>query len=142
MAKYADPSDVIRAEAPAVLRFLAEDWGFTGPELTDDGIAFHRSGLHVHMGFWSWKNESGFLTTLTQTGTDGTELRAGLGELYAACGVGTAHDVPEGAGTVYVIRKRIGQHATALRKLLPYFDDTDTDALFRSCSPSHGAQIS
>ena len=102
MAKYADPSDVIRAEAPAVLRFLAEDWGFTGPEITDDGIAFHRSGLHIHMGFWSWKNESGFLTTLTQTGADGTEVRAGLGELYAACGVGTAHDVAEGAGKIGV----------------------------------------
>lgn len=142
MARHADPREVIRAEAPAVLSFLAEDWGFAGPELTDDGIAYHRHGLHIHMGFWSWKNERGLLTTLTQVGADGTEQRAGLGELYVACGVGTAHDVPEGDGTVYVIRKRIGQHATALRKLLPFLHDTDSDALFTSCSRSHGARIS
>src|SRR5215467_10670987 len=56
-------------------------------------------------------------------------VRAALSMLYAACGVGPARDVAEGAGTLYVIRKRIGQHAAALRRLVPCLDRGDADAL-------------
>ena len=91
------------------LSFLAEDWGFSGPELTADGVAYHRVGLHVEMGYWAWKNE-----------------RAG--------GLGPAGAAPEGAGTLYVIRKRIAQHAMALRALIAHLDDGDSDALFSRCS--------
>ena len=80
------------------LSFLAGDWGFSGPELTADGVAYHRVGLHVEMGYWAWKNERGFATTLAQVGSDGTERRAELGVLYAACGLGPAGAAPEGAG--------------------------------------------
>lgn len=79
MARRADPVTVIWAEAPAALSFLAEDWGFSGPELTADGVAYHRLGLHVAMRYWTWKNERGFTTTLAQAGTDGAERRAELG---------------------------------------------------------------
>jgi hypothetical protein len=134
MAGRADPVAAIWAEAPIALSFLAEDWGFSGPELTADGVAYHRVGLHVKMGYWAWKNERGFTTTLAQVGIDGTERRAELGVLYAACGLGPAGAAPEGAGTLYVIRKRIVQHAMALRALIAHLDDGDSDALFRRCS--------
>ncbi len=68
--------------------FLAEDWGFSGPELTAHGVACHGVGLHVEMGYWAWKNERGFTTTLAQAGSDRVERRAELGVLYAACGLG------------------------------------------------------
>ena len=54
------------------LSFLSDDWGFSGPELTADGVAYHRVGLHVEMGYWAWKNEHGFTTTLAaSTGPNG-----------------------------------------------------------------------
>lgn len=37
-------------ETDGALSFLAEDRGFSGPELTADGVAYHRVGLHVEMG--------------------------------------------------------------------------------------------
>jgi hypothetical protein len=86
------------------------------------------------MGYWAWKNEHGFTTTLAQIGIDGTERRAELGVLYAASGLGPANAAPEGAGTLYVIRQRIVQHAMALRALIAHLDDGDSDALFRRCS--------
>jgi hypothetical protein len=84
------------------------------------------------VGYWAWKNERGFTTTRAQVGYDGTDRRAELGVLYAACGLGPAHAAPEGAGTLYVIRKRIVQQA--VRALIAHLDDGDSDALFRRCS--------
>lgn len=134
MVSRANPVDFIWAEAPLALSFLTDDWGFSGPERTDEGVAYHRPGLHVEMGAWSWKNERGFTTTLALVGREGEQRRACLGVLYAASGLGAPSAVPEGAGTLYVIGKRIRQHAAALRKLLAYLDQRDADALFEQCS--------
>ena len=123
----------MREDRPGRSARVLADWGFSGPELTEDGIAYHRVGLHVEMGYWGWKNERGFTTTLAQLGIDGTERRAELGVLYAACGLGPAGTAPEGAGTLYVIRKRIVQHTMALRALIARLDDSDSDVLFRRC---------
>jgi hypothetical protein len=130
MVRRADPVAVIWAVAPPALRFLADDFGFTGPEHTADGVGYHRPGLHVDMGLWAWKNERGFTTALTRVRQDGTLQRRSLGMLYIACGLGPASAAPEGAGTLYVIRKRIGQHAAALRVLVTRLDEGDADALF------------
>jgi hypothetical protein len=67
----ANPVDVIWAEAPPALSFPIEDWVFCGPERTDEGVAYHRPGLHAEMGAWSWKNERGSTTTLALNGRDG-----------------------------------------------------------------------
>lgn len=136
MVVRAGPVAVIHAEAPPALSFLTEAWGFAGPELTDDGVAHHRPGLHVHIAYWAWKNERGFMTTLTRTAGDGTTQRAQLGALYVACGLGAAQDVPEGAGSLHVISKRIRQHAKALRTLMLHLDRASTEALFTR--PDHG----
>lgn len=50
MARRADPVPVILAEAPLALSFPGRGLGTFGPELTADGIAYHRVGLHVEMG--------------------------------------------------------------------------------------------
>jgi hypothetical protein len=137
MVKHKDPVAVIWAEAPQALRFLTQDERFTGGERTADGVAYHRPGLHVEMGYWAWKNERGFTTTLTRVTPDGTQQRESLGVLYAASRLGPASAAPEGAGSLYVIRKRIGQHATALRSLLAALDAGDADALFAACGRKH-----
>jgi hypothetical protein len=121
---------VIWAEAPRALSFQTEDWGFSGPERTEEGVAYHRPGLHVKTGIGAWKNERGFTTTLSRVSRDGTERRASLGSLYAATGLGAANAVAEGSGTLFVTRKRIKQHAAALRELMAHLDQVDTDALF------------
>jgi hypothetical protein len=90
------------------------------------------------MGFWAWKNERGFTTTLTRVGLDGTQQHASLGRLYAASGLGPASHAPEGAGTLYVIRKRIGQHTAALRALIACLDAGDAETpLFGACGRKH-----
>jgi hypothetical protein len=86
------------------------------------------------MGAWSWKNERGFTTTLALNGRDGRQLRASLGGLHAASGLGAASAVPEGAGTLHVIGKRIRQHAAALRALMAFLDEVDANALFAQCA--------
>ena len=139
MVRRADPVAVIWAEAPLALSFLAEDWGFTGPERTAGGVAYHRPGVHVDMSFWAWKNERGITTTLAKVDRDGTEQRASLGVLYAASGLGPASAVPESAGTLYVIRKRIGQHAAALGALTARLDAVDSGALFSRSSRTRDA---
>jgi len=137
MVRRADPVAVIWAEAPPALRFLTEDRRFSGPERIADGVAYHRPGLHIEMCFWAWKNECGFTTTLTRVGPNGRQQRESLGALYAASGLGPASAAPEGAGTLYVIRKRIGQHTAALRSLLASLDTRDADALFAACGRKH-----
>ncbi len=134
MVRRADPVSFIWAEAPLALSFLIEDWGFCGPERTGEGVAYHRPGLHVEMGAWSWKNERGFTTTLALIGRDGRQWRASLGVLYAASGLGALSAAPEGAGTLYVIGKRIRQHAAALRALMADLDAGDANALFERCA--------
>jgi len=73
MAKRPSPVHVISDEAPRTLSFLIDECGFAGPELTSNGVAYHRLALHVCMEYWSWKNEHGFTTTLAQASGDGTE---------------------------------------------------------------------
>ena len=60
MAKRSNPVHMIWDEAPRALSFLIDKGGFAGPELTADGVAYHRPALHVCMEYWSWKNEHGF----------------------------------------------------------------------------------
>jgi hypothetical protein len=134
MVRRANPVAFIWAEAPPALSFLVEDRGFCGPERTDEGVAYHRPGLHVEMRAWSWKNESGFTTTLALVGRNGKQRWASLGVLIAASGLGVPSAAPEGAGTLYVISKRIRQHAAALQALMAYLDEGDADVLFELCA--------
>ena len=71
-------------------------------------------------------------------GRPGRDATAGKSR-RALCGqgLGPASAAPEGANSMYVIRKRIGQHAAALRSLLALFDAGDADALFAACGRKH-----
>lgn len=65
---------------------------------------------------------------------DGKQQRLSLGILYAASGLGAASAVPESAGTMYVIGKRIRQHAVVLRGLMAHLDESNAAALFDQCA--------
>jgi hypothetical protein len=92
---------------PSAFAFLVGDWGFLGPERIDDGLAYHRPGLHVRIEFWTWNHETGFSTTVERVSSLGARVEAAsLGRLYVACGLGPAQDVPETAGSGHALRKR------------------------------------
>ena len=134
MGRRADPSETSWEEGPNAFRNLAQDWGFTGPERTNAGIAYHRPELHVTIELWAWKNEAGFTTHVC--GVDrvtGVEHSASLGCLYVACGLGPLQHVPETAGGGHTISKRIAQHAAALQRLMPYLDGPAVAELLRRC---------
>jgi hypothetical protein len=106
MGTRADPRETIWEQGPSAFAFLVEEWGFTGPERTDQGIADHRPKLHVTVEHWAWRHEAGFATTVQ--GVDrrtGTEHTASLGCLYVACGLGPLQHVPETAGGSHTISK-------------------------------------
>ncbi len=46
------------------VRVPGQGLGFLGPERIDDGLAYHRPGLHVRIEFWTWNHEAGFSTTV------------------------------------------------------------------------------
>ncbi len=46
MERRADRRDPIWQDGPALFAFLAAA-GFAGPERTQDGLAYHRPGLHI-----------------------------------------------------------------------------------------------
>ena len=133
-------------QGPSAFAFLTQGWGFTGPERTDNGIAYHRPGLHVTVESWEWKNEAGFSTSVR--GVDrltGAEHWASLACLYGACGLGPLQHVPETAGAGHTISRRITQHAGALRRVVPYLDGPMVTELLRRCQgrllPDHQAPL-
>jgi hypothetical protein len=64
MGRRADPRQTIWEQGPSAFAFLPQEWGFEGPERTDEGIAYHRPDLHVTVELWAWKNEAGFTTSV------------------------------------------------------------------------------
>jgi hypothetical protein len=79
------------------------------------------------------ENEEGFTTRIHRVGPEGRERSASLGCLYVACGLGPPQAVPEGAGTAHTINKRLTQHASALRQVMPYLQDSAIGALLKRC---------
>jgi hypothetical protein len=134
MGHRSDPPELIWLNAPEAFGFLAEQWGFEGPERTSGGVAYHRAGLHIMIEFVAWNHEAEFLTRLSMTGANGQELQASLGCLYLASGAGNAAAVPTSAVLAgHTIIKRIGQHAAALRRVMPHLDGSGAAELFRRC---------
>jgi hypothetical protein len=134
MSRRAGPRETLLEHGPRAFAFLAQEWGFTGPEHTDQGIAYHRPNLHVTVELWAWKNEAGFTTSVW--GVDrrtGAQHWASLGCLYVACGLGPLQHVPETAGGGHAISKRIAQHAGALRRVMPYLTGPSVAELLRRC---------
>ena len=134
MGRRADPHEMIWEQGPEAFAFLVDAWGFEGPERTEDGIAYHRPGLHVTVELWWWKNETGFTTTVQ--GVDkrtGAQHSASLSCLYVACGLGPLQHVPETAGGGHTITKRIAQHADALGRVMPCLDRPQVADLLRRC---------
>jgi hypothetical protein len=104
---------VVHAEAPERFRFLIDEFGYDGPEITSDGLAyFGRMRIHVraHSG-----REPEVSTLLTLS--DGSRW-ARLSNVYVHLGLGPAQDVPEGASSDRVGLLRLDAQAAALARLI------------------------
>jgi hypothetical protein len=109
------------------------DAGFLGPERTDDGIAYHRLGLHIQIRFVDG-HEPELGTSVAREAPDGgRRLWASLECLYVACHCGVLQDVPRNAPNLRTTAKRVRQHAGALRRVLPHLLGEDIDELLRRC---------
>jgi hypothetical protein len=131
VARRVDPRELIWSEGPAQFGFL-EAAGFIGPERTDDGIAYEKSGLHLKIWFVG-PLEPAVVTSVTHVAADGARCWAQLNCLYVACGCGVLQDVPGGAPNLKTTSKRIHQHATALQRVLPCLLGDDVEVLVRRC---------
>jgi hypothetical protein len=124
MGHRSDPVEVIWADGPAAFEFLLTEYDFLGPERTDEGLAYYRSDLRVEITHWFFKNEAGFSTTLSRPGdTLDSRRSVELDDLFVACGLGPPQAVPGQSGAGHTIRKRIVQHAEALRQVMPRLDE-------------------
>lgn len=137
MSRHADQADAFRVEADAAFGFLVEEASFIGPEviasgLIASGLRFHRLGLHVEVVFMDG-HEPEVATGIVWIAPGGQRSRAWLGCLYVAGGCGAAQDVPDSASTRRAMVKRIHQHATALRKLLPQLLSPEVEQLMSRC---------
>ncbi|WP_262285407.1 hypothetical protein [Micromonospora sp. MA102] len=134
MGSRPGPVEIMWQHGAEAFAFLTEEWDFTGPELTDAGIAFHRPDLHVDVEIWAWKNEAGFTTGVRRVDpATGEQQAAGLDRLYVECGLGPPQHVPENLGGGHTIVKRLTQHARALQLLMPYLTGPAAAALFHRC---------
>jgi len=131
--KRVDLREAIWQEGPTAFAFLVDEAGFLGPERTDTGLAYHRPGLHVRVDLILHHRESEVVTRLSSPNEAGGDLQASLGCLYVACGLGRLQAVPETAHSRHTMSKRIGQHAAALRGVLPYLDGAAGRELLRRC---------
>lgn len=91
--------------------------GFTGPERTKDGLAYHRPGLHIETRLFGGP-EPEVATTVTAVMSTGEQTWAQLDCLYVACRCRPLQDVPGNVSNQKVAAKRVRQHAEALRKVL------------------------
>jgi hypothetical protein len=117
-------------DGPSAFAFLVDDWDFLGPELVESGLAYHRVGLHIHFEAWEWRHEAGISTRVN----DGNGRSAPLDCLYVACGLGPAQGVPENWSSLFSVRKRISQHAAALRKVVPFLVAPTAAELLSRCT--------
>lgn len=132
MARRADPREPIWHDGPELFAFLL-DADFAGPERTEDGIAYHRPGPHIDVRFHAG-HEPVVATRVSHVSPDGTSTRtASLDCLYVACRCGVLQDVPGNAPNRRTAGKRVGQHADALRQVLPHLLGDDVDQLIRRC---------
>ncbi|MFH8738466.1 MULTISPECIES: hypothetical protein [unclassified Streptomyces] len=136
MSRRADPGESFRSTVAEAFAFLVEDAGFCGPEPTKHGLGFHRPGLLVEVWFLPGR-EAEVATWVQRSGADGaTTQSAWLECLYVAAGCGPAQHVPGAAPTLRAVLKRVGEHAVALRRLLPFLLTSEAEDLFVRCPPS------
>ncbi|MGW6933338.1 hypothetical protein ACWGE0_25000 [Lentzea sp. NPDC054927] len=122
------PAHVLWTEGPPAFSFLVDQHGFTGPHTIEPegfhqhgGLRYERGNLSIEIDVWSGNGgERGVSTTVWVR-----ELSASaeLSALYVAYGLGPERDVPDGGGSGHVVRKRIGEHSAALRKVVPHLRD-------------------
>jgi hypothetical protein len=126
-------AEAFRSAVAREFAFLVDDFGFAGPEQIEHGLLFRGTGYWIEV--WHLGGLEPEVTTLVvQVAPDGGRAcRAWLEDLYVASGLGPAQSVPGSAPTRLTVLKRVRQHATALRRLLPRLLTAEGTQLITSC---------
>ena len=102
-------------EGGRAFAFLVGERGFSLPSDLEDGVRYERDDLAVEVRVWTWNRETGFSTTLSWPAAGGGTASVQLDDASAAfegTRLGTT------AATGHTVRKRVQEHAAALRVLL------------------------
>lgn len=126
-----EPREIVREVGREAFAFLLTA-DFLGPEVTEDGLIYHRPGLQVEVRYLG-PYEPEVSTTVRRREAGGVSRSASLGCLYAAFGAGAAADLPGSADTPEEVVTRVGQHSAALEALLPDVLGAELGEAIRRC---------
>lgn len=129
--RAAEPREIVRDAGREAFAFLLGS-DFLGPEITEDGLIYHRPGMQVEVRYLG-PYEPEVSTTVRHREPGGVSRSAALGCLYVALGAGTAQDLTGTADTPVAVAARVAEHAAALRTLLPALLGPDLDEAIRRC---------
>jgi hypothetical protein len=129
--RAAEPREIVREIGRDAFAFLLGA-DFLGPEVTEDGLIYHRPGLQVEVRYLG-PYEPEVATTVRRRESSGVSRSAGLACLYAAFGAGQAEDVPVSADTLEEVATRVNAQAAVLRAVLPEVLGPDLEDAIRRC---------
>jgi hypothetical protein len=115
--RAAEPREIVRDAGREAFGFLLGS-DFLGPEITDDGLIYHRPGMQVEVRYLG-PYEPEVSTTVRHREPGGVSRSAALGCLYVAFGAGAAQDVTGTADSPGAVAARVAEHAAALKAVLP-----------------------
>jgi len=120
-------------ESEKAFRFLVTDFGFAGPERTDEvlqELSYTRSGMRCRIGL---DHSEMSVMTEVEVETRDTLMIARLDSLVSAAGIAPGNKVPRNVHTVKNLRKALSEQARLLRSLLPYLgQETVSDLMERA----------
>ena len=120
-------------ESENVFSFLIADFGFAGPERTDEilqEVSYARPGMRCRVGLDH--SEMSVMTEVEVEHGD-TLMIARLDNLVSAAGIASGNRVPRNVHTVKSLRKVLAEQAGFLRALLPYLEqETVSDLMEHS----------
>lgn len=109
-------------ESENAFRFLTADFGFVGPERTDEilqQVSYARPGLRCRVGL-----DHSEMSVMTEVEVEHGDMLmiAGLDKLVSAAGIVSGNKIPRNVHTVKTLRKVLTEQAGFLRALLPYLE--------------------
>jgi hypothetical protein len=130
------PIELIQTQGAADFEFLVSQESFTGPELTPDGISYRRADLEVEVFFSDYCGRDRCVATRLAVYAPDTERpRRGidLEDAYVARGLGPPQAVPGSAQTLHAAKKSLGSQAQALRLLIAFLKQQNSQRSQESC---------
>jgi hypothetical protein len=120
-------------ESEKAFRFLVTDFGFSGPELTNEilqEVSYARSDMRCRI---TLDHSEMSAMTEVEVEIDGMLMIARLDNLVSAAGIAPGNNVPRNVHTLSNLGKVLTEQARLIRSLMPYLEQkTVTDLMERA----------